>query len=661
VNLTEAPSPLDMPVNSELPVLNPRRSVRGKLMRLVLATTAAAVCASGAAMLTYDLSVYRNSWVTDLASEASILGVSVAPALEFDDLAIADRDLGAMRVRPAVLVAALYTVDGRLYAAYTRDSNSSPPFKPPPHGATIAGERVELSQAVVHNGELLGTLYLRARFDLLARLAAYLRIFALVMAGSLAAAYVLSRQLQQAVVDPLDAMTGVARQIVQRRDYSLRASKTTDDEIGISVLAFNNMLDEVEARARSLETEVRVRQAAEAALRAADRRKDEFLATLAHELRNPLAPIRHAVRLLESKDVTEQQQQWSRSVIGRQVQRMALLLDDLLDVSRITRGQLNLRIDLVDLGSVVDAAVEVARPLIDAKKQQLVITLPGQHLMVSGDPLRLSQALSNLLTNAAKYTDEAGTITLAVELLDTELKVAVKDNGIGIDAKAIPGLFEIFAQLEPAIDRAEGGLGIGLALVKGLIALHGGRVEVVSPGVGLGSEFSFCLPRSAVVIGTDTTPPTSEAEEHLGRRDFKILMADDNRDAVDSMALLLELGGYQVLVAHTGRAAVAMAAEHRPDVVLLDIGMPDVSGHEVARTIRQADWGESVYLIAITGWGDVQDKERARVAGFDRHLTKPVDPDQLGKLLHELMIHRTSRAGRTACSQADTPNAVQSR
>lgn len=629
-------------------VAEPRRTVRGKLMRMVLVTTAVAVCLAGAAMMTYDLSVYRGSWATDLSNQAAILGVSVAPALEFDDHEVADRNLGAMRVRPRVLVAALYTADGQLYASYARDVQSLPPRTVPPHGEIIAGERVEFSQPVVHNGEVLGTIYLRAHFDLHGRLTAYASIFALVMVLSLGVAYVLSRRLQKAITDPLDAMTGVARQVVHRRDYSLRALKSTDDEIGMAVLAFNGMLDEIEARARvsedanaALQTEVRVRQAAEAALLEADRRKDEFLATLAHELRNPLAPIRHAVKLLEAQAANEQQQQWGRSVIGRQVQRMALLLDDLLDVSRITRGRLNLKIDAVDLRSVVDAALEVARPMIDAKRQHLRVALPEQQLIVSCDPLRLSQSLSNLLTNAAKYTDEDGSIALSIELSAAALTLQVKDSGIGIDPKFIPGVFEMFSQLDSAIDRAEGGLGIGLALVKGLVALHGGRVTVSSAGVGCGSEFTIHLPRSLVEIGEINEPAPARPQSAVST-DLKILMADDNRDAVDSLSMVLQLAGYDVLVAYDGKEALMLAERHRPDVVVLDIGMPGMTGYEVARAIRQLDGCKSMYLIAITGWGQADDKERAGAAGFDHHLTKPIDPQRVEELLQRLARDRAT-------------------
>lgn len=633
----------------------PRRTVRGKLMRLVLGTTAIAVGVAVIAMLAYDLSVYRGSWATDLANQASILAVSVAPALEFDDRQVALRNLGAMRVRPRVLVAALYTSDGALYASYSRDPKYPPPTGPPPLGERIAGESVELSQAVTHDGEALGTLYLLARYDVLTRLKAYASIFALVMALSLVVAYLASRWLQRAITGPLDAMTGVAQQIVSRRDYSLRARKTTDDEIGIVVLAFNAMLDEVEARAQAseaanaalavsngaLQAEIQVRQAAEAALLEADRRKDEFLATLAHELRNPLAPIRHAVKLLKSKGADERQQHWGRAVIGRQVQRMAVLLDDLLDVSRITRGRLSLKIDLVELQTVVEEALEVARPLIEAKGHTLIVDLPPERLMLSVDQLRLSQALSNLLTNAAKYTDDNGRITLAVKLSASEISFAVRDTGIGLDPQVIPHLFQIFSQLDSAIDRAEGGLGIGLALVKGLAVLHGGRVEVGSAGVGQGSEFTIHLPSSVVSAEVEPPAPSADGREQAGDRKCRVLMADDNRDAVDSMSLVLELAGYDVMVAYTGGQALEMAEHRQPDAVLLDIGMPDMTGYQVAEEIRRQDWGRDLFLVAITGWGQIEDKDRARAAGFDHHFTKPVDLDKVDALLRDVPRQRS--------------------
>jgi signal transduction histidine kinase/ActR/RegA family two-component response regulator len=617
-------------------------TVRGKLMAVVLLTTALALVVAGITMLTHDLSVYRQSWVSDLSTEASILALSTAPALAFDDHEVAQRNLSAMRARAAVLVAALYSPDGTLYASFVRQGASPPASRIPTAvlGTHISAQYVDLSQPVVFNAERLGTIYLRARYDLMGRITAYLSIFALVTLLSMLVALALSTALQKIITRPLDEMATVARQVVDRRDYSLRAHATTQDEIGLVVAAFNSMLDEVQSRARALEQsntaltgEVADRQAAEEALREADRRKDEFLATLAHELRNPLAPIRHAVKLLEAPGANDRQRQWGREVIARQVQRMALLLDDLLDVSRITRGRLDLKKDYVELASLVASAVETARPLIDSKQHILQIELPTEPLELEVDPLRLSQALSNLLTNAAKYTDAQGQILLRVSLDAQRLTLLVKDSGIGLSPAAIPRLFEMFSQIDSAIDRAEGGLGIGLALVKGLVALHGGTVEARSSGAGHGSEFSIHLPRSVIISRRLTAEVEQSVVVTVAGPRGKVMVVDDNRDAADTLSLVLRMSGHEVLVGHSGKDALELGSREHPDAIILDIGMPDMTGYEAARRVRREAWGRQVLLVAVTGWGQEDDKEKARAAGFDRHLTKPIDPNQLEDVL----------------------------
>jgi len=873
-----------------------RGSVRGKLMRVVLLTTAIALVVTGIAMLTHELTVYRQSWATDLANEAAILALSTAPALAFDDHVVAERNLSALQARPRVKTAAIYGADGDLYASYVREGEPPPPSRVPLiSGTRVSGEQVEIAQPVVRSGEALGTIYLRARYDVAGRVETYLEIFAVVMLLSLAVSYAFSRGLQQVITEPLESITSVAHNIVSRRDYSLRARKTTDDEIGLVVTAFNSMMDEVETRTKSLQDEIAVREAAEAALsvatarlestmaaaeigswvwdvvlnqftadrnlaalyglndeaelngdpmrhrqrihaedlpgvraaeetamssgvlastefrvmlpdgterwmarrgkvqidedgrpifisgvliditaqkvaeqalrsseklyraigesidygvwlcdpqgwnvyasesflkligmtqeqfsklgwgsllhpdeaeatiaawrecartgavwyrehrmrgidglyhpilaqgvpirgergevtgwaginldisrlkrtegalREADRRKDEFLATLAHELRNPLAPIRHAVKLLAAPSADGQQQVFAREVIGRQVLRMALLLDDLLDVSRITRGRLDLKREVVDLRSIVDTAVETARPMIESKQQQLAVELPSEPLRLFVDPLRLSQSLSNLLTNATKYTDSGGQIGLTVLLTPCGVVMTVKDTGIGIEPRTIPALFEMFSQVDSAIDRAEGGLGIGLALVKGLIGLHGGSVEGESAGMGQGSAFTIRLPRSIVVEHDPVAEPVQPIESVRPSVPVKILVADDNRDAADSMALILEFSGYQVLIAHSGLDALEKARASMPDAMILDIGMPDMNGYEVARSIRAEAWGERIFMLAITGWGQEEDKERALAAGFDQHMTKPVDADAVEQRLRAFVDSR---------------------
>jgi PAS domain S-box-containing protein len=877
-----------------------RHTVRGKLMRVVLITTLIALCVAGVAMLTVDLNRYQKSWASDLTTEASILAVSTAPALAFNDHDGAIRNLSALKARPRVMAAALYGAEGNVYASFVRDGALPLPSRPPPEGIRTSGQRVEYSQRIVRNGEVLGTLYLRARYDTAGRIEAYLGIFTLVTLLAVAVSFLLSRRLQSGITEPLAAMAVLARTIVTRRDYSLRVEKSSDDEIGVVVDAFNNMLEEVDTRSRALEEsnraledsnralteEVEVRKSTQAALdlatarlestlaaaeigtwlwdignndftadrnltalygldecalngapelhyrhihpedldaikkserdalstgvfastefrikladgtvkwmarrgkvqldeqgraifvsglliditaqkeaekalrtseklyraigesinygvwvcdrqgrnvyasesflqligftqeqcsnfgwaealhpdeagatieaweeavrtgavwyrehrvrghngqyhavlaqgvpirgedgdisgwaginldigrlksteealRLADRRKDEFLATLAHELRNPLAPVRHAVKVLESKALKAEQDQWARDVISRQVRRMALLLDDLLDVSRITQGRLDLKIETVSLNSIIEAAVETARPLIDTKHHQLTVELPIEPVMLRVDPLRVSQSLSNLLTNSAKYMDEHGQIILCAALSSEEITLSVRDTGIGIETEALAGLFEMFSQVRSAIARSDGGLGIGLALVKGLVQLHGGSIDARSAGAGLGSEFRLRLPRSVVV------PLTLETQQGLPAQSgqtsgHQVLLADDNRDAADSLAMLLEMNGYRVKVGYNGEEALQLARQSLPSVMILDIGMPDITGFEVARRVRKEPWGRDVYLIAVTGWGQKEDKARAIAAGFDHHLTKPVDPDEVGNVL----------------------------
>jgi signal transduction histidine kinase/ActR/RegA family two-component response regulator len=605
-------------------------------MGLVLLNTAIALLVAGGAMLAHDLGVYRHYWASDLATEAGIIAASCTPALAFDDHVAAERALKRLQARSEVLLAALYGADGELYANYRRAGTDSAPARVPSlSGLSVSGDRVDVTVPLAQGHEFLGTLYLRARYDLAARVEAYLGIFAAVILLSMAVAIALTTTLQRIITTPMDTMAHVARLIVKEGDYSLRARKTSEDEIGLLTEAFNRMLDEVQQTNTDMKAEVATRQAAEAALREAHMRKDEFIATLAHELRNPLAPIRQAVRILEHPASDAQQRQWAGEVIARQTQRMALLLDDLLDVSRVTSGRLNLKKEIVPLESLVATAIETARPLIERKHHRLSVHLPAERLDLQVDPLRMSQALSNLLTNAAKYTDSAGEITVLVTLDPEQLCMSVTDTGIGLSSHAIRQVFEMFSQVESAIDRSEGGLGIGLALVKGLAALHGGTVEAMSEGLGRGSTFTIRLPTAAVRVRSRESRPErpAHAATCLATVRSRILVADDNQDAAQTLALVLSLAGYEVHVAHSGEQALRLGATLRPEVLILDIGMPGMTGYETARRIRGEQWGRSAVLIAVTGWGQEQDKERALSSGFDVHLTKPVDSARLEDLL----------------------------
>jgi PAS domain S-box-containing protein len=362
----------------------------------------------------------------------------------------------------------------------------------------------------------------------------------------------------------------------------------------------------------------------------AHRRKDEFLATLAHELRNPLAPITNAIEILRLRDPVDGESRWARDVIDRQVRQMTRLVDDLLDVARITRGKIRLRMERVALAAVVHGAVEAARPFIEQSGHRLDIALPSQAVWLEADPTRLTQVLLNLLNNAAKYTPHGGHIAVDASTQDGLAVIGVRDDGIGIPAEHLADIFEMFSQVAPALERSQGGLGIGLALARGLVELHGGTIEARSGGAGQGSEFIVRLP-----VAPDARVESARDGRGLSAESsvLRVLVVDDNRDAADSLAMMLELTGHEVRAAHDGLAALAEAERFEPDVILLDIGMPGMNGYEVAMRLRETPHGRHARIVALTGWGAEDDKRRAVEAGFDQHLTKPVDPASVGAVL----------------------------
>jgi PAS domain S-box-containing protein len=371
-----------------------------------------------------------------------------------------------------------------------------------------------------------------------------------------------------------------------------------------------------------------------AELREADRHKDEFLAMLAHELRNPLAPIRTALHVMKQPGATPDVVGRVRDMAERQVQHMARLLDDLLDVSRISRGRIELRQEVVEVADLVRRTVEAVRPVMEERRHELTVALPAGPLRVQGDPDRLEQVLTNLLHNAAKYSDPGGRVWLAAECEGGEVLLRVRDTGIGIDPHVLPRVFDLFVQVERRLDRSKGGVGIGLTLVKKLAELHGGTVRAFSAGLGQGSEFVVRLPTAAG--RTAEAGPGAEAEPSPALPRRRVLVVDDNEDAANSLAESLRLEGQEVRVAYAGPAALTAAAVFRPEVVFLDIGMPDLDGYEVCRRLRQQPGHDGMRLVALTGWGQDEDRRRSRAAGFDDHIVKPVEPDTLRRFLARL-------------------------
>lgn len=374
------------------------------------------------------------------------------------------------------------------------------------------------------------------------------------------------------------------------------------------------------------------RVAAEEALREADRRKDEFLAMLAHELRNPLAPIRHTLQRLVLSTENSETIRSAVDVMSRQVDQLVRLVDDLLDVSRINQGKIVLQPALLDLGALLQNALDTVRPMYETLPRQLSVSLPPKPLYVTGDAVRLTQVITNLLTNGARYTLEGGQVWVSLDRVNSKARLRVRDNGIGLAADQLQPIFELFAQVDTSSARTKGGLGLGLTLVKRLVKLHGGRVEARSEGLGQGSEFLVYLPASA-----DPAQPPTPALPPSPVTDRRILVVDDNADAADTFALLLEITGYTVDVRYDGQQAIEAAEQLQPAVVLLDIGMPGLDGYQTARLIREQPWGRDLLLIALTGYGQAEDKRRSQEAGFNGHLVKPVEVESVTQLLDSLL------------------------
>jgi len=382
-------------------------------------------------------------------------------------------------------------------------------------------------------------------------------------------------------------------------------------------------------------------RAAEDALRDADRRKDQFLATLAHELRNPLAPIRQAAAIARSPSAPPERVRWSMDVIDRQAAKMALLLDDLLDVSRITRGRLELQRRPVEAAEVVRSAIETVAPLIEARQHVLRVDVPKTPLVLDADPLRLSQVVANLLTNASRYSATGSEIRIAVRPAGERVEIVVSDQGIGIAADKLEAVFEMFGQGGAPAALREGGLGVGLALARGLVELHGGTLVARSPGLDQGAEFIVRLP-----LGVRSIPAAAarSSEPPLTHEPTRVLVIDDNVDAADSLAQLLSLRGHEVRTAYGGEDGVACAASFRPNLVLLDLGMPGVDGYEAARRMRALDGGADFTLVAVSGWGQAADRRRTEAGGIDYHRTKPLEEAQLRPAFAEAR-KRHRRAG----------------
>jgi PAS domain S-box-containing protein len=446
------------------------------------------------------------------------------------------------------------------------------------------------------------------------------------------------------VVHPDDAprvRAAIDRAIAEHGEYTVDTRIVRPDNGDIRWMQYRGKVESDTAgkpvRIIGTAFDITDRKAMEEELRSADRRKDEFVATLAHELRNPLAPVAVALEFMKRAEGDVDRVRRARETMQRQVDHMVRLIDDLLDVSRITRDNLELRRERVALAVVIQDAIDASRPLIERAEQVLTVALPHEPVHLHGDPTRLTQVFANLLNNACKYTPPGREIFLTARTVDDQVEVSVRDTGIGMDAGFLPRAFEMFSQADSSLERRTGGLGIGLTLVKRLVEMHGGTVTAHSEGRGAGSEFVVRLPLAAVSSAPDA-PAQVRTGESLARASRRILIVDDNRDSTAMLAAMFGLAGHQTETAHDGHEALTKAEDSRPDVIILDIGLPGISGYDVCRAIRQTPWGRSVVIVALTGWGQDEDRRRSTEAGFDAHLVKPVTRDVLLNLMDGISI-----------------------
>jgi len=623
-------------------ILKPRRSLRRKLMLIVLAATMVALFVSAIALLLYEVYAFRKDGISDLGSQADLVAQSVAPALAFDDPRAAREALAALKLRPHIRAAAVYSSGGSLFASAPLAAAEVPPAlaaarglpEPAAARAHFDGGELTLVRPIVLDQENLGSVYLRAQYDLTGRLVSQLWIIALASIAGLGLAALTFRRLHPQVIGPILEVAEAARRLMEERRYDagLRIQKKTDDEVGMLVDAFNGMVHDISA-------EMQERHSAEQALKAADVRKDEFLATLAHELRNPLAPMANALALLERADDNPALRSRTREIMTRQVAQMVRLIDDLMDVARITQGKIDLRLAPVDVVAVARSALEAADPALRRKQHRVETVFPEQAACVQGDAARLTQVLVNLLHNAARYTDPGGHVLLSVCVAGGTVQLAVQDNGIGIAPEDHPAVFDMFVQLDKSLERGAAGLGIGLTIARQLIALHGGTLTLASAGKGQGATFTVSLPLGAAPAEAAAAGLAQDAPSPGAGR--SVLIADDNVDFACSLAELVRAAGHRVVVVHDGAAAVAAMAQHPPDVAFVDIGMPVLNGYEVARQVlagsvnppRPAGGRRVPVLVAITGWGQAADRQLARDAGYQHHWTKPVEPRQVLEFL----------------------------
>jgi signal transduction histidine kinase/ActR/RegA family two-component response regulator len=603
--------------------------IRRKLLLTTLTSTAAALVLATGGFLAWDIAQFRAAVRQDMTAQSVILAQNSGAALTFGDDRVAREILAALNVRPHVDMACLYTRPGALFTSFVREGVLACPSRPP-SAAGRGWDAVAIVAPVTVDDERVGTLYIRRNLaDLYARLRVATGILLGLLLLAIATALLTGTRMQRSIASPLLQLADTARAISTTRNYALRARPQSNDEIGLVMQAFNEMLDRI---AEALEGE-----------RSANRLKDQFLATLSHELRTPLNAVLGWTRVLRSTRLDEAAQAKALEAIERNARVQALLIEDLLDMSRIASGRPRLQCRDVDLAAIVDAAVEVIRPAATAKRLRLNVEIRTRPALTHGDSGRLQQVIWNLLSNAVKFTPPEGEVSVRLDQHDG-YRVSVTDTGSGIDPAFLPLVFEPFRQADGTITREHGGLGLGLAIAKQLVELHGGTIVARSAGRGAGATLEVSLPSVIEVPECDTAhdpflaalPPVRTNVRLLDG--LQVLVVDDEEDARDLLATALAQYGAEVRTAANAANAWQEIENHPPDVVLSDIGMPDEDGYSLVRRLRSRSVtrGGRIPAVAVTAYASDDDRLAAQTAGFQAHVAKPFEPSELARLVAAL-------------------------
>jgi signal transduction histidine kinase/ActR/RegA family two-component response regulator len=610
--------------------------IRQKLTLVTVLSSIAVLLLATVAFVAYELVTFRHAMVHKLSTEAELLGANSAAALVFDDKEAATKTLSALRAEPNVVAAAVYRPDGTQFAQYLRPEVDTAPlvlldatpgigrwhrYLP---GALAVGADIMVGHDRVGSVRVVSDLGERD-----ARLQSYLGIVASAFIVAVLAGVLLASRLQRVISNPILHLVERAREVTEHQNYAVRATPSGDDELGLLIRTFNEMLTQIQARDSELE---RARDAAEAANRA----KDEFLAIVSHELRTPLTPIVAWTRLLKGGGLDEATARRALDVIERNARAQTQLVEDLLDVSRIVTGKVRLEMQLVDLRRLVAAAVDASRPAAEAKSIVLETLVDPSAGTVSGDPQRLQQVVWNLLSNAIKFTPKGGHVQVDLRRVDAHVEMAVTDTGQGIKPEFLPFVFDRFRQADSSSTRAYGGLGVGLAIVRQIVELHGGRVRVDSAGEGQGATFTVELPAAVVRTSSGDRAhfPTATAVPFTPSpvlRDLRVLLVDDEEDTLETLAIILRSCGAEVRGAENATKGLDAVRAWHPNAIVCDIGMPGEDGYALIGRIRslpRAEGGQTP-AIALTAYARTEDRVRALAAGFQMHVAKPIEPAEL--------------------------------